>query len=121
MLDETLKYSLLLDYYGGLLTERQREVTRLYHDENLSLAEIAEEFGISRQGVHDALKNAEAALLSYEEKLGLAKTIRRRERAIEKIDGMIDDLIAEKAGDGDLRHRLKDIKKVIDNLDESGE
>ena len=56
------KISLLYDFYGGLLTEKQRQVMELYHEENLSLAEIAEEFGISRQGVHDTLKKAEHLL-----------------------------------------------------------
>ena len=65
------KLSLEYDFYGALLTKRQSEVMQLYHEENLSLSEIAEEFGISRQGVHDALKNAQEALTTYEEKLGL--------------------------------------------------
>ena len=58
-IDEITQASLLYDFYGQLLSKRQSEVMELYHEENLSLAEIAAEFGISRQGVHDALKNAE--------------------------------------------------------------
>ena len=63
--------SLLYDFYGALLTDKQREVMALYHEENLSLSEIASEFGISRQAVHDTLKKAEQALKEYEEKLKL--------------------------------------------------
>ena len=55
-IDDITRQSLLYDFYGALLTKRQREVMELYHEENLSLAEIADEFGISRQGVHDALQ-----------------------------------------------------------------
>ena len=69
--DNIAHVNLLFDFYGKLLTKRQREVMELYYEENLTLAEIADEFEISRQGVHDALKNAEKALKGYEEKLGL--------------------------------------------------
>ena len=64
---------MLYDFYSQLLTEKQREVIRLYHCENFSLSEIGQEFKISRQCVHDALKTAEKALLRYEEKLNLVK------------------------------------------------
>ena len=57
-IDDVIQTSLLYDFYGSLLTDRQREVMELYYGENLSLSEIAAEFSISRQGVHDALKNA---------------------------------------------------------------
>ena len=61
-IDDVIQTSLLYDFYGSLLTDRQREVMELYYGENLSLSEIAAEFSISRQGVHDALKNAGRAL-----------------------------------------------------------
>lgn len=64
---------LLLDFYGSLLSERQREVISLYYEEDLSLAEIAESAGITRQGVRDAIKKAENILTETEEKLGLAR------------------------------------------------
>lgn len=60
-----------MDLYGPLLTERQRDFVRLHYDEDLSFGEIAREFGISRQAVHDAVKHAERALESYDRKLGL--------------------------------------------------
>ena len=62
--------SMLLDYYGELLTEKQRELFDLYYNEDLSLAEIAENYGITRQGVRDQIKRAETQLLSLEEKCG---------------------------------------------------
>ena len=68
-----LHITFLLDFYGDMLTEKQREVVECYYNEDLSLAEIAEEKGITRQGVRDAIKRAEQQLLEMEERLGLAK------------------------------------------------
>ena len=101
-IDEITQASLLYDFYGQLLSKRQSEVMELYHEENLSLAEIAAEFGISRQGVHDALKNAERALSEYEAKLGLVAKFRRSSDAVRQIDSMIDSTIEllERGGAG---------------------
>ena len=71
MLDRIEDISLLYDFYGKLLPDRQRELIELYNEDDMSLAEIAEEKGISRQAVHEAVKKAEKALKEYEEKLGL--------------------------------------------------
>lgn len=68
-----LKISYLLDFYGEMLTAPQREMVEAYHNEDLSLGEIAEERNISRQGVRDAVKRAEQQLLEMEEKLGLVR------------------------------------------------
>ena len=65
-----LRLSLLFDYYGDLLTEKQRTCFDLYYNQDLSLGEIAQETGVSRQGVHDSLVRAEAALRTMEEKTG---------------------------------------------------
>ena len=62
---------MLLDFYGELLSGRQREVADLYYNDDLSLSEVAQECGITRQGVRDALKKAEEQLRSFEERLGL--------------------------------------------------
>ena len=106
--------SLLYDFYGQLLSKRQQEVMALYHEENYSLSEIAEEFGISRQAVHDTLKKAEQALAEYEQKLGLVKTLQRSEAVI----GRIDALIAEFAEtSSDLTVKLEEIKQIINTLE----
>lgn len=65
--------TLLFDFYGDLLTERQREFYDLYHNEDLSLAEIAENAGITRQGVRDVLVRAEGTLEELEEKTGIVR------------------------------------------------
>lgn len=61
----------LLDFYGELLTKRQRECLELHYNDDYSLNEIAEDLGISRQGVHDAIKRGETALLDFENRLKL--------------------------------------------------
>jgi len=68
-----LKYTFLLDFYGDMLTERQRDIIDSYYNADLSLSEIAEEFGITRQGARDAIKRSEKELSEMEERLGLAK------------------------------------------------
>ena len=73
----------LLDFYGPLLTEHRREVMRLHCEEDLSLAEIAEQLSITRQGVNDAVQKARRQLFDYEEKLGLAQRYRAVEDAAE--------------------------------------
>lgn len=75
----------MIDFYGDMLTEKQREVVELYYNEDLSLAEIADHSMITRQGVRDSIKRAEAQLLLYEEKLGLAKRFRAMQEKLDKI------------------------------------
>lgn len=109
----------MYDFYGQLLTRRKQQVMELYHEENLSLAEIAEEFGISRAAVHDSLKSAEKALAEYEEKLGLVARFLRSGEAFRRIDRMLDDLSARLSGDPELTEAVAEIKAVISGL-ESG-
>lgn len=129
-IDDITQASLLYDFYGQLLSKRQREVMELYHEENLTLSEIAEEFGISRQGVHDALKNAEKALNDYEEKLGLVVRFRQSQTAVQEIDTIMDNVMeklqvnafAENAKinalSGQVVEDLKKVKDIIDKLEE---
>ena len=70
---DALQMTLLFDYYGELLTDRQRMCFDLRHNQDLSLAEIAQELNVSRQGVHDNLSRAEALLLNMEEKTGCVR------------------------------------------------
>lgn len=121
--DEVTRQSLLYDFYGELLTERQKEVMELYNEENLSLAEIAEEFGISRQGVHDALHKAQKALEEYERKLGLVERFSATRAAIDSISAEIDTAIlmaageAKAAGGSTVAGRLKHIRSEIEQLE----
>jgi len=71
--DTTLNNTMLFDFFGDLLTEKQREYFDLYHNEDLSLFEIAESAGITRQGVYDIISRAEKSLIDIEEKTGIIK------------------------------------------------
>ena len=73
MEDSRLMQSMLLDFYGALLTEKQRQCYDLHYNDDLSLSEIAEQCGISRQGVWDNIRRAEATLKEIEEKTGLIR------------------------------------------------
>ena len=87
-----LTFSVLLDYYGPVLTERQRAIMAEYYNEDLSLAEIAENYGITRQGVRDAIKHGEAALLELEERLGSARRERALLEALERLRQLTTDI-----------------------------
>ena len=87
MKEKNYEVSLLLDFYGDILTDKQREVVTLYYDEDLSLAEIAEHADITRQGVRDCIKRGEAVLFEMEEKLGLAK---RFEKVKQSLGGIME-------------------------------
>ena len=111
-MSEVARASLLYDFYGELLTEKQRQVMALYHEENLSLAEIGEEFGISRQAVFDTLKKAEQALQSYEEKLGLVEKFVTTDKALQEIDERLDEL-AKRLTDAALKGEIYGIREFI--------
>lgn len=116
---KNLEISVLLDYYGSLLPDKQRELTELYYNEDLSLSEIAENEGITRQGVRDSIKRAENTLASIESKLGL---VLRMENIAAHMDSL-ESCIAE-LKKSDLQSQIdtlcdeaKDIiGKVRDNL-----
>mgnify|MGYP001138238392 FL=1 len=73
MKNQTYRMTMLFDFYGDILTQRQRELFDLYYNEDLSLSEIAENCGISRQGVRDVIVRAEAAMTELEDKTGLVR------------------------------------------------
>lgn len=75
----------LLDFYGDMLTERQKDFLEYYYIDDLSLAEIAENEGITRQGVRDAIKRAEAQLFEMEQRLGLAKRFTEVKKGLDEI------------------------------------
>ena len=102
----------LMDFYGPLLTEHRREVMRLYCEEDMTLAEIAEELEITRQGVSDAMKKARAQLEDYEKKLGLAA----RYRAMgDEPQRCLDALNRVQGSDGDDAH-LSAARLALENI-----
>ena len=85
LFEKNLKIGRLLDFYGEILSDRKRLVLEYYYNDDLSLSEIADEIGISRQGVRDSIKKGEDELLFFEEKLGLAARVSAYEEAANRI------------------------------------
>ena len=77
--------SMLLDFYGELLTDKQRECFDLHYNEDFSLAEIAEQLGVSRQGVWDNIRRAETAMEDIEAKTGLLRRFEENRRELERL------------------------------------
>ena len=85
MKNQTFRMTMLFDFYGELLTDRQKEFYDLYYNEDLSLSEIAENYGISRQGVRDVIVRAENYMTEIEDKTGLIKRFMQLQPHVEKI------------------------------------
>ena len=84
--------SMLLDFYGELLTDKQRECFDLHYNEELSLSEIAEQLGISRQGVWDSIRRAESAMEDVEEKTGLIRRFEENRAALNRLLRTLEEL-----------------------------
>ena len=106
---KNLEISLLLDFYGEMLTQKQRNFLMYYYDEDLSLSEIAENEGITRQGVRDAVKRAEAQLIEMESKLHLAARHEELRKSLEEITAC-----AENINRYNLSHDLS--REINDNV-----
>ena len=102
-MSKNLHISALLDVYGAFLGDKQRELTDYYYNDDLSLSEIAENEGITRQGVRDQIKRAEQTLFSLEEKCGYCRCFLRLKELSE----------LAKAGDGAA---IKEITDIIEEL-----
>ena len=116
-MDKTLRDSLLMDFYGELLPKRQKDVIKLYYEEDLSLSEISEEFGISRQGVHDALKKGQHSLAEYEKTLGLIQKFQDQRQKIRELRKELESIIDNKQGDVNLEENLNRIKELLQNFE----
>lgn len=105
-----VELGMLLSRYGALLTERQRALLSMAVDEDLSLAEIAERAGISRQGVRDAIQRASAQLHAYEQALGMERkawAIREKAKALAALPCVQED--------GEAQGLIQDIVEMIDD------
>ena len=85
MKNQIYRMTMLFDFYGEVLTPRQKEFFDLYYNEDLSLAEIAENYGISRQGVRDVIVRAEAIMTDLEDKTGLMKRFMLMQQQVQAI------------------------------------
>ena len=84
-MEKIVEMNALFDYYSAFLTDKQKEIFELYYEEDLSLGEIAEKAGVSRQNVYDHLKRTEKLLKECEEKLGLIAEDEKREERMNKV------------------------------------
>ena len=114
-----LEMGYLLDFYGEVLTEKQREMLRQYYNDDLSLS-------ITRQGARDAIKHGENALKELEEKVGFAARYRRVQQKLEELEQMVIDARFECTGPQGLttteyEHQLTKMLKLIRSIDEANE
>lgn len=120
MVEKTVRMSLLFDFYGDLLTERQQEFFALYYDHDLSLGEIAQQYGVSRQAVYDILRRSSGALEGFEEKLELADRHRRQTEFIQglvnELDSVEQQLRATQGVDTALVERVSNVRKSLLSL-----
>lgn len=91
-MDNTIMHTMLFDFYGDLLTDKQREYYDLHFNSDLSLQEIAEQSGVSRQAVWDIIRRGEQSLMEIEAKTGLVARAERRRRSIEEMEEIISRL-----------------------------
>ena len=105
MFEKDLKLWVLYDRYGALLSPKKKEAFEAYYGEDLSLAEIAEETGTSRQAVLDLIRRAEGELRGFEEKLGL---VRRKEEA-----SLLCDRLEQSASAGERAELLAKLRDLL--------
>ncbi|MBE6592607.1 MAG: DNA-binding protein [Ruminococcaceae bacterium] len=110
MFEKNLEIGYLLDFYGELLTDRKRSVMDMYYNEDFSLAEIAAEIDISRQGVRDIIKKSEEELFFYEEKLGLAKKMKSVEATASSLLSISKELSLPDEVDQKIAELLRTVK-----------
>lgn len=105
---ELLEQTLLYDFYGELLTERQKEIYEQFVLDDLSLSEIAENVGISRQGVHDLIKRCNKTLEGYEEKLRLVEKFLAIRKKVQEMNVLLEE-------DSDSL-QIQSIKKIAEEI-----
>ena len=114
MTEETLFRTMLFDFYGELLTAKQKEYFDLHYNADYSLSEIAEETGISRQGVWDIIKRAEETLRKTEDKTGLIRRFRENQEAVAEMEQTINRLLQHT--DGEARALTEQLSETLNKL-----
>ena len=113
-MDKILEQTLLYDFYGELLTDHQKQVYEDVVFNDLSLSEVAEDRGISRQGVHDMIKRCNRILQDYEEKLGLVEKFVKTQEKVQEIHRLTQEY--RKSEDKDLVFKIEEISAQISRL-----
>ncbi len=120
-MDQSFQKTMLFDFYGDLLTERQKEFYDLYYNEDLSLAEIAENANITRQGVRDVIVRADAILTEMEEKTGIIARFLEVQRGLQEVSALADqiaDLNDTRIGSRDLADLIASLQSKVEALKE---
>jgi len=112
-LDEIVQLSILYDFYGELLSEHKKQIFEDYVLNDLSLGEIAQERGLSRQGVHDIVKRCAIQLKEYEDKLSLIKKFNNIKDKVEKIKAILSEMNDKGQTDNNC---LKLIESLADDI-----
>ena len=120
-MDKNVRICLLFSFYRNMLTKRQIDCVDLYYNEDLSLAEISELLGITRQGVRDNIKRAENTMNDTEERLGLVSKFLGISKKLAKIDDIIREI--EKSPNvrylsDDIKHKINDILMIIGSIND---
>lgn len=115
-MERIAEMALLADFYGPLLTEKQRRVWDLHYEQDFSLVEIAELEEISRQAVYDLLKRTERILLEYEEKLGLVRRFTVEQDKISEVKKSLQGIIQADFSSYSAWERYQNISKKIDDI-----
>ncbi|MCI2106247.1 MAG: DNA-binding protein [Intestinimonas sp.] len=119
MKNQAYRMAMMYDFYGDLLTDRQKEFYDLYYNEDLSLSEIAENYGITRQGVRDVIVRAEAYLTEIEDKTGLIHRFHLMQHQLDQVAGYAEQLLklnADRYEDNNLESiglKLKDLTETM--------
>ena len=111
--EKRVRFGNLYDIYGGLLTAKQQEIMQQYFCEDLSLGEIAETEGTSRQAVYDMLKRVEATLEKYEEQLHLLKKAEEQQFKIRAAIKLLENYLADTSPE----IRLKEVDRILHTLE----
>ena len=117
--NQAYRMAMLFDFYGDMLTERQREFYDLYHNEDLSLSEIAENYGISRQGVRDVIVRAEATLTELEDKTGIIRRFHVMQDQLKNVQRAVTDIgqrNTQQYQDEEIENLVKEINAILDQL-----
>lgn len=112
MIDRVLRIGKLYDFYGALLTEKQRRCIEMHFLSDESLAEIAAEFQVSRQAVHDILRRGEQILEAYERKLGLVERYRQEQELVSQAYMLLSSLPHEFLRANEIGRALELLKKL---------
>lgn len=115
-MDKILFLTMLYDFYGELLTDKQKEIFELYYLNDLSLYEISSQYNISRQAVSDSIKRTEKSLLHYEEKLSLIEKYLNQRKVIDKTINNIENIISNDGLNQSNISLLNDIKNSLSSL-----